>query len=141
MKEEIAKEIESAKNRYRVFEQKQKEWLKELDVPDFDGDIENDDDWAELLDLIRSGEADLSAAEDRDGLYIDDVLSCNASLILALRKIRPDGPITEQNADLYLEEVRETATAIKAKRTEDIRKAKEVIREMDKIIAACECFL
>lgn len=137
-------DLKIAKERHVEYIKRQKEWLKyiaaEYEDCGFDGDNDNDneDGLEDLLNMIREGDIQLSGLDDRDGLYLEDVLRCNEILIIALRDTFNTDKKAQHTNRKRFESVIKTARAIKDARDEDIRKAKEVIDIMDEIISVCE---
>ena len=135
-------DLEIAKARHANYIKKQTEWLKciayEYEDCGFDGDIDAEDDLEELLDMIVDGDIQLTGLDDRDGLYLQDILRCNETLIMALQCVCDTEKNVLHTGKIQIESVIRTARAIKSAREEDIRKAKEVIDVMDEIIATCE---
>lgn len=135
-------DLEIAKARHANYIKKQTEWLKciayEYEDCGFGGDIDTEDGLEDLLYMIREGDIQLSGLDDRDGLYLEDVLLCNEILIMALQCVCDTDENVLHTGKRQIESVIRTARTIKSAREKDIRKAKEVIDVMDEIIATCE---
>ncbi len=132
-------DLEIAKERHAEYIKRQEEWLRAI-AEDYDCDLDEDskDGLEELLNMIREGDMQLSGLDDRDGLYLEDVLRCNDTLIMSLQSLcNPDKKV-QHTGKRYIQSVIKTARAIKSSREEDIRKAQEVINVMDEIISVCE---
>lgn len=117
--------IEYAKMRYYELEKRRNELLKGFaDEYYFDGDIEDEDGIDVFLEEIHSGDITLAGNDDRDLLYIEDMM-----LMYELFITGKDG----QHDHLI-----KKALQIKEQRADDIKKAEEVIAAMDEIIRICD---
>ena len=117
--------IEYAKKRYYELEKRRNELLNGFaDEYYFDGDIEDEDGIDVFLEEIHSGDITLSGNDDRDLLYIEDMM-----LMYELFITGKDG----QRDHLI-----KKALQIKEQRADDIKKAEEVIAAMDEIIRICD---
>lgn len=132
-------DLEIAKERHAEYIKRQEKWLRNI-AEDYDCDLDEDseDGLEELLNMIREGDMQLSGSDDRDGVYIEDVLRCNETLIIALKALCNADKKVQHNGKRNIQSAIKNARAIKSSREEDIRKAQEVINVMDEIISVCE---
>ncbi len=132
-------DLEIAKERHAEYIKRQEEWLRNI-AEDYDCDLDedNEDGLEELLNMIREGDMQLSGLDDRDGLYLEDVLRCNETLMVALKDLCNADKKAQHTGKRNIQSVIKTARAIKSSREEDIRKAQGVINVMDEIISVCE---
>lgn len=119
-------EIEYAKKRYYELKERRDSLLRCIaDDYDFDGDMEDEDGVEQFLEEIHSGEIILFGNDDRDLMYIEDMM-------LAFELA------ATVNDDYRRRCAVDTALKFKKQRAEDIKKAEEVISVMDEVINICD---
>ena len=126
-------EIEYAKKRYYELEKRRNDLLMSIaDEYYFDGDIEDEDGIDSILEEIHSGDIILSGNDDRDLMYLEDMMLMFEQIIMELNND------VHSNYSEKRDRIINKALQFKEQRAEDIKKAEEVISAMDEIIAMCE---
>ena len=126
-------EIEYAKKRYYELEKRRNDLLKSIaDEYDFDGDIEDEDGIDAFLEEIHSGDIILSGNDDRDLLYLEDMMLMFEQIIMGLNND------AHSNYSGKRDQIINKALQFKEQIAIDLKKAEEVSSTMDEIIDMCE---
>lgn len=117
--------------------QKQEEILFTI-KEDYDLDDEACEDAESVQTAIDCGDITLEWDENRDIDYADEAVRCQQMLVRALELVEAGDKKSAHSANKALETLVRTARKVKKDKTEDVKKAQEIISLMNEIIDVCD---
>lgn len=129
--------LDTAKERLDLLLQKQEEILLTI-KEDYDLDDEACEDAESVQTAIDCGDITLEWDENRDIDYADEAVRCQQMLVRALELVEAGDKKSAHNANKALETLVRTARKVKKDKTEDVKKAQEIISLMNEIIDVCD---
>lgn len=129
--------LDTAKERLDLLLQKQEEILLTI-KEDYDLDDEACEDAESVQAAIDCGDITLEWDENRDVDYADDAVRCQQMLVRALELLEVGDKKSTHNANKALEILVREARRVRKDKTEDVKKAQEIISLMNEIIDVCD---
>ena len=129
--------LETAKERLDLLIKNQVQLLLTI-KEDYDLDDEDCEDAESVQSGINCGDITLEWDENRDIDYADEAVRCQQMLVRALELVEAGDKKSAHNANKALETLVRTARKVKKDKTEDVKKAQEIISLMNEIIDVCD---